>query len=120
MNFKQVYKRKSVLILESAFLINLIILTGGAMYYNNDSNVSEKATLVCLSIGIAFIIFCGIVFWSILQAFPRCLRHQQHQAQYENIEPDEDTQLFQEREKIQDNDELHKSILSDTQLLPTY
>ena len=119
MSFHQVYKRKSVLILESVFLINLIILTGGAMYYR-DSNSSEKATLICLSISIAFIKFCGIVIWSILQAFPCCLRCQRRQAQYENIEPDENAQLFQGREIIQENDELCDSILNDTQLLPTY
>ena len=120
MNFNQVYKKKSVLILESAFLINLIILTGGAMYYNHDSNSSEKTTLICLSIGFAFIKFCGIVIWSIVQAFPHCLYCQRQRAQYENIESDENTQLFQEREKIQEIDELRDSILNDSQLLPTY
>ena len=120
MNFNQVYKKKSVLILESAFLINLIILTGGAMYYNHDSNSSEKTTLICLSIGFAFIKFCGIVIWSIVQTFPHCLYCQRQRALYENIESDENTQLFQEREKIQEIDELRDSILNDSQLLPTY
>ena len=107
------------LILESAFLINLIILTGGALYYH-DSNSSEKATLICLSIGIAFIKFCGIVIWSILQAFPRCLHCQPHRAQYENIESDnESEQLFQGREIIQDNNKLRDSSLNDSQLLST-
>ena len=119
-NYKQVYRKKSVLMLESAFLINLIILTGGAMYYH-DSNGSEKATLICLSIGIAFIKFCGIVIWSIVQVFPSCLHCQRHRAQYENIEPDDESaQLFQEREIVRDNDELRDSILNDSQLLPTY
>ena len=120
-NYNQVYKRKSVLILESAFLMNLIILTGGAMYYR-DSNSSEKATLICLSIGIAFIKFCGIVIWSILQAFPsRCLHCQPHRSQFENIEPDnESTQLFQEREIIQNDDQFRDSIQKDSQIRPTY
>ena len=118
MNFKRVYKRKSVLILENAFLINLIILTGGAMYYN-DKESSEKVVLIGLSIGIAFIKFCGIVIWSVVQFFPRC-RHCQRQnnVPYENI--NEDTQLFQGRETIQVSGQPRDPILEDSQLIPTY
>ena len=117
MNFKRVYKRKSVLILESAFLINLIILTAGTMYYDKES--SEKVVLISLSIGIAFIKFCGIVIWSVVQLFQRC-RHcqQQNNVPYENI--DEDTQLSQGRETIQVSGQLRDPILEDSELIPTY
>ena len=67
MNYKQVYKRKSVLVLESAFLINLLFLTGGTMYYCRDVGSSQRVILVHISIGIAFVKFCGIVIWSVLQ-----------------------------------------------------
>ena len=118
MNYIQVYRRKSVLILESAFLINLIVLTAGAMYYN-DRESSEKVVLIGLSIGITFIKFCGIVIWSIVQLFPRCRRCQrQNNVPYENI--DEDTQLSQEREIIQVSGQLRDSILEDSELIPTY
>ena len=118
MNFKRVYKSKSVLILESAFLINLIILTAGAMYYN-DKESSEKVVLIGLSIGIAFIKFCGIIIWSIVQLFPSCSHCQrQNNVPYENI--DEDTQLFQGRETIQVSGQPRDPILEDSQLIPTY
>ena len=73
MNYMQVYKKKSVLILESAFLINLIILTGGATYYN-DTESSENIVLIYVSIAIAFIKFCGIIIWSAVSVmtFPKC------------------------------------------------
>ena len=118
MNFKQVYKSKSVLILESAFLINLIILTAGAMYYN-DKESSEKVVLIGLSISIAFTKFCGIVIWSIVQLFPSCSHCQrQNNIPYENI--DEDTQLFQGRETIQVSGQPRDPILEDSELIPTY
>ena len=119
-NHMQVYKRKSVLILESAFLINLIILTGGTMYYNNVKS-SEKVALIYSSIGIAFIKFCGIVIWSIVQLFPHCTRCQMtNNVPYGNI--DESTQIShdQRRETLQDSDQLRDSILDDSQLIPTY
>ena len=117
-NYMQVYKSKLVLIVESAFLINLIILTAGAMYYN-DKDSGEKVVLIGLSIGIAFINFCGIVIWSVVQLFPRC-RHCQRQnnVPYENI--DEDIQLFQGRETIQVSGQPQDPILEDSQVIPTY
>ena len=118
MNFKRVYKRKSVLILESVFLINLIVLTAGAMYYN-DKESGEKVVLIGLSISIAFIKFCGIVIWSIVQLFPSCSHCQrQNNVPYENI--DEDTQLFQGRENVQVSGQPQDPILYDSQLIPTY
>ena len=118
MNYIQVYRRKSVLIVESAFLINLIILTAGTMYYN-DKESREKVVLIGLSISIAFIKFCGIVIWSVVQLFPRCRhRQQQNNVPYENI--DEDTQLFQGRETIQVSGQPRDSILEDSKFIPTY
>ena len=118
MNFKRVYKKTSVLILESTFLINLIVLTGGAMYYN-DRESSEKVVLIGSSIGITFIKFCGIVIWSVVQLFSRCRHCQlQNNIPYENI--DEDTQLFQGRKTIQVSGQPRDPILEDSELIPTY
>ena len=115
-NYEQVYKRKSVLILESAFLINLIILTGGAMYYHNDTESSEKIVLISISICIAFIKFCIIVIWSIVQIFPRC--QLPNKAPYRNIE--ESIEPPQNRETTQISGQFRDSILEESQLLPTY
>ena len=87
------------------------------MYYNHTES-SNKVTLICLSIGIAFIKFCGIVIWSIVQLFP-CCRHRQlpNKVPYRNI--DEGTQLSQEK-KRKETIQLRDSILDDSQEIPTY
>ena len=65
MNYKRVYRSKFVLVLESSFLINLIVLVGGVLYLDMDNK--QKVILLSVSIGIAFIKFCGIVLWNLVQ-----------------------------------------------------
>ena len=89
------------------------------MYYH-DSNISERTTLINISIGITFMKFCGIVIWSIVQAFSHFIHCQRQEIQ---VEPDENTQLFHEREIIEDNDndnQFRDSIQNDSQIRPTY
>ena len=59
LNCMQVYKRRLVFIVESAFLINLILLVCGTLYYRYDEDGRVAVTCVCLTL--AFIKFCGIV-----------------------------------------------------------
>ena len=59
MNCMQVYKRRLVFILESAFLINLILLVCGTLYYRYNENARVNVT--CISLSFAFVKFCGIV-----------------------------------------------------------
>ena len=61
MNYMQVYKRQVVFILESAFLINLILLVCGTLYYRYDEK--SQAVVTCTSLTFAFVKFCGIVVW---------------------------------------------------------
>ena len=61
LNYAQVYKRISIAIIESSFLVNLILLFTGISFFRNKS-----AILFNVSIGFAFIEFCGIVIWNIL------------------------------------------------------
>ena len=70
MNYKRVYRSKLVLILESSFLINLIMLVGGMLYLDTDSK--QKVILLSVSIGIAFIKFCGIILWNAVQTGKWC------------------------------------------------
>ena len=61
MNCMQVYKRRLVFVLESAFLINLILLVCGTLYYKYDENA--RVVVTCISLTFAFVKFCGIVTW---------------------------------------------------------
>jgi hypothetical protein len=61
LNYAQVYRRLSIAIIESSFLINLILLFTGISFFRNKSSL-----LFNISIGCAFIEFCGIVTWNIL------------------------------------------------------
>ena len=61
-----VYKKTVLNILETSFIINLIILSGWTVYNrhasNGDSNDGQTA-LVCTSIGVAFTTFICIIFY---------------------------------------------------------
>lgn len=61
LNYAQVYKSTSIAIIESSFLVNLILLFTGISFFRNKSPL-----LFNVSIGCAFIEFCGIVIWNIL------------------------------------------------------
>ena len=61
LNYAQVYRRILIAIIESSFLINLILLFTGISFFRNKSLI-----LFNVSIGCAFIEFCGIVTWNIL------------------------------------------------------
>ena len=60
------YKNRALNILETAFIINLIILSGWTVYNrhasNGDSN-DGQTVLVCTSIGVAFATFICIIFY---------------------------------------------------------
>ena len=127
MNYKQVYKRKFVLILESAFLINLLFLTGGTMYYYSDVGGSQRAILVYISIGIAFMKFCGIIVLSLLQVLARCnkCRQQSSSALHSsNVIDSKGANISQGEVSVQDSCQFRDSILEDAPLfhkkLPTY
>ena len=87
---KYVYKRMTVRLLESATLLNLIVLSAGTLY-KWESTVS-RSILLEVSIGITFIQFCVIVVWSLiklcLSAGWRCRRNQGFDVINENIDDD--------------------------------
>ena len=125
-NYKQVYKQKSVLILESAFLINLLLLTGGTLYYYKDVGGSPRMAFVYISIGIAFVKFCGIIVWSLLQVLLKCkCWRQSDSVTHTSVTIDsEGTNVSQGTVSIQDSCRFRDSILEDAPLfhkkLPTY
>ena len=81
MNYRRVYKQKYVLIFESCFLVNLIILVGGMTYVNT---IEQKVTVMTISIGCAFIKCCGIVVWNIFQSMVLICRQECIQAEGNN------------------------------------
>lgn len=67
MNCMQVYKRRFVFILESAFLVNLILLVCCTLLYRHDE--SARVIVSSISLSFAFVKFCGIVLWELLLTF---------------------------------------------------
>ena len=69
MNLMQIYKTTSVLLLNSSFLLNLILLSGCFIFIYTQPD-KHRYTLEAIAIGIsagfAFIQFCGIVLYAIV------------------------------------------------------
>ena len=57
------YKRMSVALLESSFMINFILLAVGYLYFRN--NNKGRMIVLSLSISVAFVKFCGIIVWNL-------------------------------------------------------
>ena len=66
LSVKNVYKQMTVRILESATLLNLIVLCAGTLY-QWESTSKSKTTLLEVSLGFAFAQFCVIVVWSLIE-----------------------------------------------------
>ena len=62
---KHVYKRMTVRVLESATLLNLIVLSAGTLY--KWESAKSKATLLEVSLGFSLAQFCVIVVWSLIK-----------------------------------------------------
>ena len=60
MGWKEIYKKKSVWILQGLSLSNLIAISGGILYAELANKEQLKSILVCISVGIAFLQFAGI------------------------------------------------------------
>ena len=113
LNYRKIYKTKYVLLMESAFIVNLILLVSGIMYADSDK---QKLVLMNISIAVAFIKFCGIILWNILWSIPRCKRKQTNN--FETATEEVKTQSVQVMEQSARDDEFRDSILSeDTPLL---
>ena len=112
-----------MLIIESAFLMNLVLLVGGVMYYRDAGN-GHKVTLIYVSVGLAFVKFCGIAVWSLILI---CLRRRKSEQQlYSDIHSkSEATRELRTEDTIQGSGRFRDSILEDAPLLcksrlPTY
>ena len=117
-NYSKVYKKKSVLILESAFFVNLIILVGGMLYID----LSKREMLVNISLSLAFVKFCGIVLWNVILSIMLCLRGQK---KAQNTHDDKRQKIKRPSKRNRDikvnnyveGDVFRDSVLEDTPLL---
>ena len=89
-SIKNVYKRMTVRLLESATLLNLIVLSAGTLYLWESA--MWRMIFLEASIGITFAQFCVIVVWSLvklcLSAGWRCRRNNGYDVIDENIDND--------------------------------
>ena len=80
MSVKYVYKRMIVRLLESAALLNLIVLSAGTLY--KWEYTESRSILLIVSIGITFAQFCVIVVLSLIKpcltAYQRCRQNQSY------------------------------------------
>ena len=71
MNTQRTYKRKSVSLVESSFLVNFVVLTVGTLYFRD--NRKGRMLLLSTSIAVAFFEFCVIVLWNLIPKVYRLL-----------------------------------------------
>ena len=64
-SIKSIYKRINVRVLESATLLNLIVLSAGTLY--RWESTESKSKLLMVSSGVTFAQFCVIVVWSLIK-----------------------------------------------------
>ena len=64
LNHIKIYKKLYLTLIESSFLLNLIMLTAGSLYFRESE--SGQTTILCVSVSIVFIEFCGIVVWNLI------------------------------------------------------
>jgi hypothetical protein len=85
---KYVYKRVNVRLLESATLLNLIILRAGTLY--KWESTESRSQLLVVSIGITFTQFCVVIVWSLIKLCLgggwSCRRKQGHDVIDEDVD----------------------------------
>ena len=87
LNHVKTYKKLYVTLMESSFLLNLIVLTAGNLYFRESE--SGKTTLLCVSVSIVFVEFCGIVVWNMIPLkIIKCLKEKTDRINYNNQELD--------------------------------
>jgi hypothetical protein len=111
------YKSLATLVLQSSFLANLVFLSGSISftYHQDMSDTSRpltKTVAVTVSTGVAFLQFCGIVFYPIFAS--RCSRGERRCSPHKKAE-------VQHLDSTASNAGYRDSILNESQpLVPTY
>ena len=99
------YKKTSIALLESSFMINFIVLAVGYLYFRD--NNKGRAILLSLSITAALVEFCGIVIWNLT---PKKLIEKFQIRAKRNVELDlEDVHILEEHHSESEYRSYHDS-----------
>ena len=102
MSVKYIYKRTNVRILESATLLNLVILSAGTLY--KWESTESKWIVIEVSIGITFTQFCIILVWGLIKpCHSACASWRRGQNQRYDV-VDENTEDDITHERIEDSE----------------
>ena len=93
--------------MENFFLLTLILVGGAGLF---EKNIKYK--VVYVSIGAGFLVFCGIVLWSVFAQF-----HQGTQLCHHNGQAGQVQRMANVHVEVSDNAQFRDSILEETQPL---
>ena len=99
LNHIKTYKKLYVSLIESSFLLNLIVLTAGNLYFRESE--SGQTRLLCVSASIVFIEFCGIIVWNLIPQ--RIVKRLKRKALY-NYDHDQELDTVEFLEHSDQND----------------
>ena len=119
----QPYKNTAILVLQSSFLVNIILLSGSLLFAEVKDTTNEfrpriKTAAVMTSTGVVFLQFCGILLYQIIAPWcsstkSSCCPHKQ--ADEVELDNDDDDSI------ADSNADYRDSILNESQpILPTY
>ena len=113
-----VYKRWQLSLLESAFLVNLAIFSSGALVIEIQGG--SKDTFACVSLGISFALFLGIVGFQVWRRLDSLIRKRMNiHHGYEDINiiiRPQRPPTPQQRPTKESNCDLRESLLADTEI----
>jgi hypothetical protein len=82
LNHVKTYKKLYLTLIESSFLLNLIVLTAGNLYFRESE--SGQTILLCVSVSIVLIEFCGIVVWNLIPPSLKIIKCFKRESDYTN------------------------------------
>ena len=113
-----VYKTLKMSILESSFLINLILFSSGTLFI--EINGGSKEGLACTSVGLAFLQFVAIVAYHTYKRFSSCKDNSERHG-YVKLDEEELKQLKQmARQNVQESARLREPLLESSTSVNTY
>lgn len=115
-NYKRVYRNKVVQLLENFFLLMLITVGGTSLLNLNDKDKTMKYIIVYVSIGAGFVVFCGLIIWSIL-AQTVCKNPLQNRPYHHNDQRQIQREQADAHVQVSSNAQLRDSVLEETQPL---
>ena len=116
-----VYKTLKMSILESSFLINLILFSSGTLFI--EINGGSKEGLACTSVGLAFLQFVAIVAYHTYKRFCSCRGKQENGKRlgYGNLDEQEKKQLKQiEDQNVPESARLREPLIESSVSVDTY